>query len=239
MIISESTLQHTDGDTTLRSFLACPPLKQELQPAVLVVPEWWGLNDYAKNRARQLAALGYVTLAVDMYGDGMITDDPKVAATLASTTRTGDLARRRISGALDVLRSQATVDPNRLAAVGFCFGGSVVLELARAGANVRSVTCFHGSLATPMPARAETLKASILVLHGANDNFISDQELLAFKAEMHTAQADWQFLALGRAVHSFSNPDADRSNISGVSYHALSAKRAWRFFESFLEETLS
>jgi dienelactone hydrolase len=236
--IIESTLQYSDGNMRLQGFLARPPSKADSQPAVLVAPEWWGLNLYAKSRARQLAAMGYIALVVDMYGNGAVTDDSETAAALASTTRTGALARRRIIKAFEALSGQPGVDSNRVAAVGFCFGGSVVLELARSGADVRSVTCFHGSLATPLPATAEALKASILVLNGADDPFISQQEILGFEAEMRAAQADWQLVSLGGAVHSFSNPDADRANMTGVSYHCLSERRAWRLFEHFLQETL-
>jgi dienelactone hydrolase len=236
--VLESALPYRDGATQLLGWLASPRGSKEPRPGVLVVPEWWGLNEYAKCRARQLAREGYVALGVDMYGGGAVTSDQSVAATFARDLRTGDVARRRITCALDALRSRPEVDSNRIAVVGFCFGGSVAMELARSGADIRSATCFHGSLATPLPARLETLRASVLVLNGADDAFVSQNEVQAFEAEMRAAGADWQVLSLGGAVHSFSNPDADAANIPGVSFHSRSERRAWRLFKLFLRETL-
>ena len=162
--ILTSTVHYHDasGDLSFRGFLARPHQGDARRPGVLVVPEWWGLDAYAKHRAEQIAGLGYVALAVDMYGDGITTRDAATAAALARDTRTGAVARERINCALRVLREQPEVDPKRIAAVGFCFGGSVALELARSGAEICGAACFHGSLATPTPARPETLKASIV-----------------------------------------------------------------------------
>ncbi len=239
--ILTSTVHYHDasGDLSFRGFLARPHQGDARRPGVLVVPEWWGLDAYAKHRAEQIARLGYVALAVDMYGDGITTRDAATAAALARDTRTGAVARERINCALRVLREQPEVDPNRIAAVGFCFGGSVALELARSGAEICGAACFHGSLATPAPARPETLKASILVMNGADDSFVSKNELQAFEDEMRAAGADWQLLSLGGAVHSFSNAAADAAGIPGLAFHARSERRAWRAFEDFLLEVFS
>ncbi|MHB8351019.1 MAG: dienelactone hydrolase family protein [Vulcanimicrobiaceae bacterium] len=237
--ILTSDVHYSSGDLSFRGFVAEPHQSDADKPGVLVVPEWWGLNAYARHRAEQLARLGYVALAVDMYGDGITTHDATIAAALARDTRIGTVARERINCAFDVLRKRPGVDPKRIVAVGFCFGGSVALELARSGAEIRGAVCFHGSLATPMPARPETLKASILVLNGADDSFVSKNELQAFENEMRAAEADWQLLSLGGAVHSFSNAAADAAGIPGVAFHARSERRAWRAFEDFLLEMFS
>ncbi|WP_163097872.1 dienelactone hydrolase family protein [Acidithiobacillus ferrianus] len=239
MSIEESVLEYQDGDDTLLGYLVRPSFTSVVRPAVLVVPEWWGLNTYAKHRARQLAESGYVALAADMYGNGAVTENPEVAASRAQQFRTGAVARARIRAAFDALQAQPEVDRDRVGAVGFCFGGSVVLELARSGAPVRSVTCFHGSLSTPLPAQRGIITSSVLVLHGADDSFISNEEVIAFGEEMRAAKADWQLLSLGGAVHSFSNPEADQAGITGIAFHPASARRAWRIFESFLQETLA
>jgi dienelactone hydrolase len=231
-----SALDYSHGTLPLRGFLARSLPRDEPTPGVLVAPEWWGANAYVQQRALQLARRGYIALAIDMYGDGRTTADANTATALARDTRTGPLARERATCALDLLRCQPGVDPARLAAVGFCFGGSVVLELARAGADLRGVASFHGSLATPIPAQRETLKASILVLHGADDTFVSDDELRNFSEEMRAADADWQLFSYGSALHSFSNPSADVAAIPGVSYDARSERRSWQAFESFLDE---
>jgi dienelactone hydrolase len=233
-----SSIEYFDGTQKLRGFLAMPTDGGAKRPGVLVAPEWWGLNEYVKRRAVQLADMGYVAFAIDMYGDGKTTTEAATAEAWARTTRTGALARKRASCAFRLLQSHPAVCPTRVGAAGFCFGGSVVLELARGGAELRGVASFHGSLATPSPAQSHTLKASILVLHGGDDRFISDDELIEFQREMRNAKADWQVLIFGNAVHSFSNSDADAANIPGVAYHELTDRRAWSAFERFLEQVL-
>jgi dienelactone hydrolase len=225
-------------ETTCHGHLAIPAGTTGRRPAVLVGPEWWGLNQYAKDRAEQLAKSGYVALAIDMFGDGRITGDPKVASEWASTTRTGALSRSRSTRALEFLRNHPAVDADRVAGVGFCFGGSVMLELARNGAPVRAVTSFHGSLATPSPAKKGTLRAAILVLTGADDPYVSEEELRTFKSEMQEAGADWEMCLLGNAVHSFSNPDADAAKLPGIAYNEPAARRGWQKFNNFLAETV-
>ena len=236
--LKTESVSWTHDATICHGHLAIPAGAAGKRPGVLVGPEWWGLNTYAKARAEQLAQAGYVALAIDMFGDGKITSDPNVASQWASTTRTGALSRARSARALEFLRNHPAVDPDRIAGVGFCFGGSVMLELARSGAAVRGVASFHGALATPMPANKGTLRAAVLVLTGADDPYVSEDELKNFKSEMQAAGADWEMCILGNAVHSFSNPDADAAKIPGIAYNEPAARRGWQIFENFLAETV-
>lgn len=232
-------IQYSLGGTTFHGYLALPAEGGGKRPGVLVGPEWWGLNAYAKSRADQLARSGYVALAIDMYGDGKTTSDPATASEWASTTRTGPLARERVNRALQWLQEQPAVDPDRIGGVGFCFGGSVMLELARSGAAVRGVASFHGSLATPLPARKGVLRASVLALHGADDPWVSAEEVQTFQSEMREAGADWEVCLYGNTVHSFSNPDVDALKIPGLAFNAAAARRGWQTFERFLAEALA
>jgi len=237
-VVTEAIEYQLDG-VTFHGHLARPAEDGARRPGVLVAPEWWGLNPYARRRAEQLAALGYVALAIDMYGEGKVTSDAATASAWAGTTRTGPLSRRRSARALQWLQSHPSVRSDRIAGVGFCFGGSVMLELARSGAEVRGVASFHGSLATPLPAERGVLRAAVLVLHGADDPYVTDEEVLTFRNEMRAAGADWRICLFGGAVHSFSNPDADVAGLPGLAYHAPSERRGWRTFLAFLEESLS
>jgi dienelactone hydrolase len=225
------------GDTELVGFLAYDDAVKGTRPGVLVAPEWWGLNDYARRRAEQLAGLGYVAFALDMYGKGKTTSDPKEAGQLAGTFRNDRrLMRARASAGLDVLKNRPQVDPARLAAIGYCFGGTVVLELARSGADLKGVVSFHGGLATPNPADAKNIKGKVLVLHGADDTFESSAEIAAFQEEMRQARVDWQMVYYGGAVHSFTNPDADRAGIKGVAYNEAADRRSWQAMRDFFAE---
>jgi len=204
---------------------------------VLVVHEWWGLNDYAKRRAEELARLGYVAFALDMYGKGKATTDAKEAGRLSGMFKDNrPLGRARAAAGLDVLRSRPQVDPARLAAIGYCFGGTVVLELARSGADLKGAASFHGSLATPNPADAGNIKGKVLVLHGADDPFESSAEVATFQDEMRQANVDWQMNIYGGAVHSFTNPDSGRAGIKGVAYNEAADRRSWQALRAFFDE---
>ncbi len=225
------------GDTELVGFLSYDDAVVGMRPGVLVAPEWWGVNEYAKRRAEQLARLGYVAFALDMYGNGKTTTDPKEAGLLAGRFRSDrQLMRNRAMAGLDVLKSRPQVDPARLAAIGYCFGGTVVLELARSGADLKGVVSFHGGLATPTPADAKNIKGKVLVLHGADDTFESPAEIAAFQEEMRQARVDWQMVFYGGAVHSFTNPDADKAGIKGVAYNAAADRRSWQAMQDFFAE---
>jgi len=230
-------IEYKQGDATLRGYLVYDDKTSDKQPGVVVVPEWWGLTNYEKHRAEQLAELGYVALAADIYGDGQTTDDPKEAGKMAGKFR-GDrkLMRDRVRAALDTLKAQPQVDPSKTAAIGYCFGGSCVLELARSGADVNGVVSFHGALDTPMPAKKGDVKAKILVLHGADDPMVSQEQVQAVEKEFTDAGADLKVVQYPGAVHAFSNPDADKHNIKGVAYNKEADEKSWQAMKELFEQ---
>ena len=200
------------------------------RPGVIVVHEWWGLNDYAKRRARDLAALGYSALAVDMYGDGRNTQHPDDAkAFMNAALADPAIPKARFQTGLDLLKAQPQTDPARLAAIGYCFGGKVVLDMARQGLPLAAVVSFHGALVTATPATPGSVKAKVLVEHGAADSFITAEQIAAFKAEMDQAGADYRFVELPGAKHGFSNPDADAHKGHGLDlgYQKEADERSW------------
>ena len=230
-------IEYRHGDAVLEGYLAYDDAVAGKRPGVLVVHEWWGVNDYAKRRAEQLARLGYVAFALDMYGRGVSTTDAKEAGRLAGIFRNDrPLGRARAAAGLDVLKKRPQVDPTRIAAIGYCFGGSVVLEMARGGADLKGVVSFHGGLATPNPADAKNIKGKVLVLHGADDTFESLAEIAAFQEEMRQAGVDWQMNYYGGAVHSFTNPDAGKAGIKGVAYNEAADRRSWQAMRDFFDE---
>ncbi|HUU43155.1 MAG TPA: dienelactone hydrolase family protein [Planctomycetota bacterium] len=222
------------GDTVLEGYFAYDDAVEGRRPGVLVVHEWWGLNDYAKRRARELAELGYVAFAVDMYGKGVLAKERDEAGKFAGALR-GDrtLMRARVNAALEVLKGHALCDAKRTAAIGYCFGGGVVLELARSGADVTGVVSFHGNLDTPDPADAKNIKAKVLVCHGADDPVVPAEQVLAFEKEMRDAKVDWQMIVYGGAVHAFTNRDA------GASYNAKADARSWQHMRLFFAEVFA
>jgi dienelactone hydrolase len=232
-------ITYAAGAVQMQGFLAYDDAAQGARPGVIVVPEWWGLTDYAKNRARQLAQLGYVAFAIDMYGNGKTTDDPAEAGKLAGALKSDrTTARARARAGLDVLKSQKNVDPSRIAAIGYCFCGTVALEMARDAMPLRGVVAFHAGLATDMPAKKGAVRAKVLVCHGADDAFEPPEEIAAFQKEMRDAGVDWQFIAYGGAVHSFTNPDADKKNIPGIRYNAAADHRSWEAMKVFFGEVM-
>ena len=235
--IVTQTVEYGQDGTALRGFLAYDDGHLGKRPGVLVVHEWWGLNDFARERAVKLAGLGYVALAADMYGNGVITSNPEEAGKLAGALRGNpNLLRARARAALKVLAADPRVDPKHLAAIGFCFGGATVLELAYSGADLAGVVSFHGGLPRTQPVDLKRLKASILVLHGADDPHVSPADIAAFEQAMREAGADWQMVFFGGAVHGFTNPAAGDNQASGVAYDARAARRAFRCMEEFFRE---
>lgn len=226
------------GEARLIGQLAWDDAVKGPRPAVLVVHEWWGLNDFAMDKAKALASMGYLALAADIYGDGLQTKDPAKARELAGKFRGGDraLLRERVNEALEALKAHPLADKNRLAAIGFCFGGTTVLELARAGTVLGGVVSFHGGLSTPRPSGAGGIKAKVLVLHGADDPSVSPQEVQAFQDEMRKSGADWQMVAFGGAVHSFTNPAAGNDPARGSAYNEKAARRSWEYMRLFFAE---
>ena len=235
--IVTQTVEYGQDGTALRGFLAYDDGLKGKRPGVLVVHEWWGLNDFARERALKLAGLGYVALAADMYGGGATTRDRGEAGKLAKALLGNpDLLRARARAALQVLAADPRVDPKRLAAIGFCFGGSTVLELAYSGADLAGVASFHGGLPKARLDDLKRIKAAVLVLHGADDPHVSPADLAAFEQAMRQARADWQMVFFGGAVHGFTNPAAGNDPAAGVAYDARAARRSWRYMQEFFQE---
>ena len=212
------------------------------RPGVIVVHEWWGLNDYAKRRARDLAALGYSALAVDMYGDGRNTQHPDDAkAFMNAALADPAIPKARFQAGLDLLKAQPQTDPARLAAIGYCFGGKVVLDMARQGLPLAAVVSFHGALVTATPATPGSVKAKVLVEHGAADSFITAEQIAAFKAEMDQAGADYRFVELPGAKHGFSNPDADAHKGHGLDlgYQKEADERSWADMQALFKDVFA
>lgn len=238
--IETRTLEYRQGDARLVGYLAYPADAKGPLPGILVVPEWRGLNDYAKRRAEQLAELGYVALAADIYGDGKVAADNQEAGALAKIYKDDrQLMRARAQAGLDALKGQSLTDPKRVAAIGYCFGGTTVLELARSGAEVAGVVSFHGGLDTPAPADARNIRGRVLVLHGGDDPYVPPEQVQAFQDEMRKAGVDWQLVAYGGAVHSFTNPASGNDNAKGVAYNAAADRRSWIAMQQFFQETFN
>jgi dienelactone hydrolase len=233
--IHTESVEYKDGDTVLEGYLAYNDAVKGRRPGVLIVHEWWGLGEHQKRRARMLAELGYVAFALDMYGKGKLTDDPAQAGTWAGKLR-GDpaLAKQRFEAGLKVLREHERTDPARIAAIGYCFGGGICLEMARMGVDLDGVVSFHGTLKSAVPeAERKPITAKILVCHGADDPHVPPADVLAFMEEMRAAGADWQLIAYGGAVHSFTNPEADRPD---AHYNEKADRRSWEAMKQFLAE---
>lgn len=208
------------------------------RPGVLVVHEWWGHNDYARRRARQLAEAGYVGLALDMYGDGKVTEHPDDAKKfMQAVLAEKGAARRRFEAALKLLKARPQTDPERIAAIGYCFGGGVVLNMARAGLDLDGVVSFHGSLGTDTPASPGSIRAEVLVFTGADDPFAPPQTVQAFEAEMKAAGARYTLVSYPGVMHSFTNPDADRLGKQygmPLKYDAHADRDSWQQTLAFL-----
>ena len=238
--IQTEEIPYTAADgTRLVGYLAWDDAVQGPRPGVLVVHEWWGLNDYAKRRARDLAALGYSALAIDMYGEGKNTGHPEDAKAfmneaLADPAR----AKARFVAGLDLLKARPQTNASQLAAIGYCFGGKVVLDMARQSVPLAAVVSFHGALVTATPATPGSVKARVLVEHGAADSFITPEQITAFKAEMDQAGADYRFVELPGAKHGFSNPDADAHKGHGLdlSYSKEADEQSWADMQALFKQ---
>jgi len=230
-------VEYKQGSTVLEGYLAWDDATRAKRPAVLVVHEWTGINDHIRQRTEMLAKLGYVAFAADIYGKGIRPTAPTDAATTAGIYKNdrGQMRARARAG-LDELKKQKFVDTRRLAAIGFCFGGTTVLELARDGADLRGVVSFHGGLATPTPQDARNIKGKVLALHGADDPFVKADEVAAFQDEMRKGGVDWQFNSYGNAVHSFTNRAAGSDNSKGAAYNERADKRSWEAMQAFFAE---
>ena len=232
--IKTEIVEYKDGDTTLEGFVAYDDALDAPRPGVLVIHDWTGLQDYAKSRAQQLAELGYIAFAADIYGKGVRPTDPKECAVQAGTYKKDlPLLRRRVTLGFDQLLKRPGIDASRTAAIGYCFGGTTVLELARSGAPLAGIVSFHGGLGTTLPAAEGGVKPQVLVCHGADDPFVKPDEVAAFKAEMEKAKVKMEFIAYPGAVHSFTNPKAGDDNSKGSAYNADADKQSWTAMKGF------
>ncbi|HEY9910158.1 MAG TPA: dienelactone hydrolase family protein [Thermosynechococcaceae cyanobacterium] len=230
-------VEYKQGNAVLEGYLVYDDKFQGQRPGVMVVHEWTGLGNYVKGRADQLASLGYVAFAADIYGKGIRPSNPKDAAVQAKIYRDDrKLLRDRAKAGLAVLQQNALTDKTRIAAIGYCFGGGAVLELARSGAPVAGVVSFHGNLDTPNPADAKNIQSKVLVLHGADDPRVPPAQVQAFEQEMRQAAVDWQFVSFGGTVHSFTNPAAGNDNSKGSAYNAKADRRSFTAMQQFFAE---
>jgi len=234
--IHTETVDYKVGDTTFEGYLAFDDAVKGPRPGVLVVHQWMGVTDYEQNRCVMLAKLGYVAFAADIYGKGFRPKNYSEAGTLATKYKTDRaLLRDRVNAGLAALREQPNVDPKHIAAIGYCFGGTTVLELARSGADIAGVVSFHGGLDSPTPADGKNIKCKVLVCHGADDPFEAPKDLEAFESEMRNAGVDWQLIQYGGAVHAFTQPSMDGS-LKGAKYNERADKRSWADMQQFFGE---
>jgi len=241
-VVGKEVGYDVDG-ATMRGYIAYDDDIKGKRPGVLVVPEWWGQNEYARTRARMLAALGYTALAVDMYGEGMVADNPEDASTLASGVTTDmDLEKTRFEAAMQYLRNDPTVQANEIAAFGYCFGGGVVLNMARIGEDLKGVASFHGVLGTNHHAEPWKIRARIISFSGDADPLIGPDKVAAFRKEMDNVGAKYQLVTYPGAKHAFTNPAADalgkKFNLP-IAYDAAADKDSWEKAKTFLSEVFA
>lgn len=232
-------ISYHDNGTVMKGLLAYDNSTDVKRPAVLVVHEWWGHNEYARKRAKMLAKLGYTAFAVDMYGDGKTAEHPQDASKFSNAVG-GDLelAKARFEAAIDTLKHQDSVDDNKIAAIGYCFGGGIALQMARMGVDLDGVVSYHGSLGTETPAKKGDIKASIRVFNGADDPFVKPEQIEAFKKEMKNAGVDFKFENYPGAKHSFTNPGATavgkKFNLP-LEYNAAADRDSWQQTQAFFK----
>jgi dienelactone hydrolase len=238
--IKTESVQYRDGDQVLNGFIAYDDTISGKRPGVLVIHEWWGLNDYAKRRAEMLAELGYVAFAADMYGDNRVTRHAADAKgwMMQITENQGAWQKRAMAG-LDALKASDRVDPNQLAAIGYCFGGATVMKLAYAGADLDGVASFHGSLPPATEEQQKHIKASILVAHGEKDPMVPPERVADFQQALDAAGADWEMVIYAGAKHGFTNPGAGDYGLDGIQYDPKADARSWALMQDFLAEVLA
>jgi dienelactone hydrolase len=234
--IHTETVDYQQGDTTLEGYLAYDDAVTGKRPGVLVVHQWKGLGDTEKKRAKMLAELGYVAFCADIYGRGIRPTTAAEAGAQAGKYKSDrPLLRLRVNAGLDTLKKNPLVDTSRVAAIGYCFGGTTVLELARSGADLAGVVSFHGGLDSPTPADGYNIKCKVLCCHGADDPFEKPSDLAAFQKEMRDAQVDWRLYEYGGAVHAFTDWSADGS-MPGAKYNERADRRSWNDMKQFFAE---
>lgn len=235
--LHEQEIQYTANGDTLNGYLVYDNSVKGKRPGILVVHEWWGHNEYARERARMLAELGYTAFALDMYGKGKQANHPDDAQKFATQVMQHmDVAKVRFMAALNLLKSNETVNPKKIAAIGYCFGGGVVLSMAEMGIDLKGVASFHGSLPGDQKVEPSQIKASVLVCHGADDPFTSPEQVNAFNNEMKNGAVDYEFKSYPGAVHSFTNPMADslgqKFNLP-LAYNKTADQQSWQDMKDF------
>jgi dienelactone hydrolase len=240
-MIKAQPIEYREGDTVCEGYLAYDDAKSGKRPGVLVAHEWGGCGEYMHKRCQMLAELGYVAFAPDIFGKGIRAQTfPDCERISKPYYEDRQLTRRRAKAGLDYLVKQPNVDPSRIAAIGYCFGGIVVLELARSGADIKGTVAFHGQLSTPNPADAKNIKGKVLILHGAIDPVVPPAEVAAFEKEMEDAKVDWQLVAYGGAMHTFTNWSLPTNPPPGMpaAYNEKADKRSWQAMRNFFAETI-
>jgi dienelactone hydrolase len=238
--IREEPVSYKAGDTVMKGFVVYDDARKAKRPGIVVVHEWWGITKHVHDSARSLAAMGYTAFIADMYGEGKTADNPKTAGELAgSVSKNPALKQARFNAARDALTRHATVDSKRIGAIGFCFGGSVVLDMARVGADLAGVAAFHAGLTTSTPAAPGKVKAKVLVQNGADDPFIKPDSVEAFEKEMVLAKAHYHYLSYPGAVHAFTNPEATEAGKKfnlPLAYNAKADKQSKAEMAKFFAE---
>jgi len=235
--IHTETIEYKQGDAVLEGYLAYDSSIKGPRPGVLIVHQWKGLTDYEKKRAEMLARLGYTAFALDIYGKGIRPKSNQEAGAQAGKYKSNrDLLRARVQAGLAVLQRHELTDPRRVAAIGYCFGGTTVIELARSGADIAGVVSFHGGLDSPHPEDGKNIKCKVLALQGADDPFVPAKDLAAFEDEMRQAKVDWQLVKYGGAVHSFTDWNAGDNPQQGVAYNEKADRRSWEVMNQFFAE---
>jgi len=239
--IQTEEVQYSQGAVTLNGYLAFDDSIKGKRPGILVVHEWWGHNSYARKRAEMLAELGYIALALDMYGDGKLADHPDTAGAFADEVSRDlkGIGKDRFLAAADLLKKHELTDSERIAAIGYCFGGGIVLHMARFGLDLDGVVSFHGSIATKVPAQPGEVKARVLVFNGADDPFVTAEQIVAFKKEMEDTGVDYEFVNLEGAVHSFTNPSADEFGKKfelPLAYNKAADTKSWAGMQTFFNK---
>ncbi|MBT8077724.1 MAG: dienelactone hydrolase family protein [Gammaproteobacteria bacterium] len=239
MSISTTTTDYSDGDRTFEAFIAWDDSNEQPRPAVLVAHAWRGRSPFENDKACRLAELGYVGFALDVYGKGVLGNSPEENASLMQPLLDDrEALQRRMALALAEVRARPEVDANRVAAIGFCFGGLSVLDLARSGADIRGVVSFHGLFGAPGNTEGNRISAKVLALHGWDDPMATPDQVLSLASELSSMGADWQIHGYGRTLHAFTNPEAD-DPANGLQYSAHADRRSWRAMTDFLDEVFA
>jgi dienelactone hydrolase len=237
--IKSASVTYMDGTTSMVGFVAYDSSYSTKRPLILIAPEWWGVTDYTKSRAKQLAALGYVAFVVDYYGDGTVATNPSDAIKYATPLyKNAQLAKSHFDAALATAKTYSDVDPTKIGAIGYCFGGAMILNTARLGEDIKGLVTFHGGLAG-VPVDKNLFKAKVLVCHGGDDQFVTPAEVATFKKQMDSIGADYKFIVYPGATHAFSNPAATeigKKFSMPIAYNEAADKGSWQAMQDFFDK---